>query len=346
MGRKRKASVTLPKHVHEVKRPSGAVNYYFQRYRGTPKQEKAIRLPDDPLSKAFADALKAAQDGPDPGKFARFIDDYTGSPHFSKLAQKTQVEYKRYLNTIARPLFGPDDPRDLKPFHLANLRDDIGSEKPAKANGFLGAVGAMFAWGIEKNWADDNPAHHVTRLEGGEYKPWPQETWDLAAAHLRADLFLGCVFGLYTCQRLGDVLAMSLEHVRNDMIGVIQAKTGKLLWIPLHRELKPIVAERRRAGVGKMPLVMSPAGRHFTVDYFHALWSLEMQKEPQCAIRNQGYVFHGLRKNGVIKLFEAGCTEKEVQSISGQSPEMVAHYSKQVDQVKLAVSAIRKWEAQ
>lgn len=345
MGRKRKASVMLPEYIHEVKRPSGAVNYYFQRYRGTDKQEPAIRLPDDPLSEEFAKALKLAKDGPEPGKFERFIDGYTASPHFLSLATKTQTEYKRYLNTIARPCFGPDDPRDVKPFHLANLRDEIGSEMPAKANGFLGAIGAMYAWGIEKDWADDNPSHHVKRLKGGEYRPWPQEVWDLAAAHLRPDLFLGCVFALYTCQRLGDVLGMNLEHVKDDMVSVVQAKTGKPLWIPLHRELRPIVAERRRAGVGKMPLVMSPAGKHFTRDYFHALWSLEMKNEPQCAIRNQGYVFHGLRKNAVIKLFEAGCTEKEVQSISGQSPEMVAHYSKEVDQVKLAVSAMRKMEA-
>lgn len=338
--------MTLPDYVHEVKRPSGAVNYYFQRYRGTEKQEKAIRLPDDPLSKEFADKLKAAQDGPQPGKFARFIDDYTTSPHFKSNAKKTQTEYKRYLNTIARPAFGPDDPRDVKPSHLADIRDEIGSETPAKANGFLGAVGAMYAWGIEKDWADHNPAHAVTRLKGGEYQPWPQKIWDIAAAHLRADLFLGCIFGLYTCQRLGDVLAMNLDHVKDDMIGVIQAKTGKLLWIPLHRELKPIVAERRKAGIGKMPLVMSPAGKHFTVDYFHALWGLEMKKKPQCAIRDEGYVFHGLRKNAVIKLFEVGCTEKEVESISGQSPQMVAHYSKQVNQVKLAVSAMKKLEAQ
>ena len=345
MGRKRKAVLVLPDYVHTVKRPSGAVHYYFQRHRGTEKQEKAIRLPDDPMSEEFAKALKAAQDGPSPGKFSLFIDAYTTSPWFLSRAKKPQTEYKRYLE-IARGCFGREDPRHVMPFHLANLRDDFGSETPAKANNLIAAIGAMYAWGIEKNYADVNPTHHVSRLEGGEYEPWPENIWELAMTHLRADLRLACVFCLYTGQRISDVLAMNLEHVRDDKISVVQIKTGKPLWIPLHRELKPVLAERRQAGIGRMPLVMSPAGKHFTVDYFHAQWGLEMKKAPQCAIRNQGYVPHGLRKNAVIKLLEAGSTTKEVESITGQSSQMIDHYAKRVNQVKLAVSAMQKMEAQ
>lgn len=345
MGRKRKASVMLPKHVHEVKRPGGKVNYYFQRHRGTKKQEKAIRLPDDPLSEDFAKKLRIAQDGPSKGRFAEFVDAYQVSPWFLSRAAKTQKEYKRYL-AIARDIYGLMDPREIMPFNLAELRDEYGLKTPAKANSLVATIGAMYAWGIEKNWADVNPADKVSRLEGGEYQPWPQEIWDLAMAHLRPDFRLFCLFALFTGQRLGDVLAMNLEHVKDDMISVRQAKTGKPLWIPLHSELRPTVAERRLSGIGKMPLIMSPASKHYTVDYFHAQWGLEMKKEPQCAIRNQGYVPHGLRKNAVNKLLEAGCTEKEVESITGQSPQMVAHYAKAVNQVKLAVSAMKKLEAQ
>lgn len=69
-----------------------------------------------------------------------------------------------------------------------------------------------------------------------------------------------------------------------------------------------------------------------------------MKKDPHGRIRQQGFVFHGLRKNAVNKLLEVGCTEKEVESITGQSPAMVAHYSKRVNQLKLARRAIDKLE--
>jgi hypothetical protein len=55
-------------------------------------------------------------------------------------------------------------------------------------------------------------------------------------------------------------------------------------------------------------------------------------------------VFHGLRKSAVVLLLEAGATDAEAAAITGQSREMVAHYSRQVCQRKLAAAAILKWE--
>ena len=43
-------------------------------------------------------------------------------------------------------------------------------------------------------------------------------------------------------------------------------------------------------------------------------------------------------------LLEAGCTDAEVAAITGQSHQMIEHYSKQVNQKKLASTAILKWE--
>ena len=65
---------------------------------------------------------------------------------------------------------------------------------------------------------------------------------------------------------------------------------------------------------------------------------------PLAIIKKQGLVFHGLRKSAVVILLEAGCTDAEVSAITGQSRQMVEHYSRQVNQRKLAASAILKWE--
>jgi predicted transcriptional regulator len=55
---------------------------------------------------------------------------------------------------------------------------------------------------------------------------------------------------------------------------------------------------------------------------------------------------HGLRKNAVNTLIEAGCTVGEVSAITGQTLAMVEHYAKQRNNLKLAKRAMGKWEAQ
>jgi hypothetical protein len=60
--------------------------------------------------------------------------------------------------------------------------------------------------------------------------------------------------------------------------------------------------------------------------------------------RERNLVFHGLRKSAVVMLLEAGCTDAEVAAITGQSREMITHYSLMVNQRKLARAAILKWE--
>ena len=52
---------------------------------------------------------------------------------------------------------------------------------------------------------------------------------------------------------------------------------------------------------------------------------------------------HGLRKNAVIALLEAGATVHEVSAITGQTPQMVEHYAREVNQEVLADSAMAKW---
>ena len=58
-----------------------------------------------------------------------------------------------------------------------------------------------------------------------------------------------------------------------------------------------------------------------------------------------GFVFHGLRKSAAMKLAEAGCTDAEIAAITGQTRQIVKYYTKGVDQKRLAMSAMRKWEA-
>src|SRR5262245_1321871 len=56
---------------------------------------------------------------------------------------------------------------------------------------------------------------------------------------------------LYTGQREGDVIRMKRDEIRRlddgtDEIFVIQQKTGTKVWIPLHRDLKTLLAQTPR----------------------------------------------------------------------------------------------------
>jgi len=57
-----------------------------------------------------------------------------------------------------------------------------------------------------------------------------------------------------------------------------------------------------------------------------------------------GYKPHGLRKNAVEVLFQAGCTSAMVSAITGQSLLMLEHYARKRNNRKLAKAAMEKWE--
>src|SRR5262245_53001825 len=46
----------------------------------------------------------------------------------------------------------------------------------------------------------------------------------------------------------------------------------------------------------------------------------------------------------VVFLLEAGCSDAETSSITGQSRRTIEHYAKQVNQRRLNAAAILKWE--
>lgn len=57
--------------------------------------------------------------------------------------------------------------------------------------------------------------------------------------------------------------------------------------------------------------------------------------------------YGGLRKNlepSDYKLREAGCGNREIESITGMSPSMVTRYSRHADQKRLAKAAMRRLE--
>ncbi|WP_339083801.1 tyrosine-type recombinase/integrase [Hyphomicrobium sp. ghe19] len=334
----------LPPHVVQVKNKVGRPYLYLMKFRGTPRAEKAIRLPDDPKSSEFWAEYARAMQLPPAAKKSDTFEDLVGawhaSPEWRQLSEKTKIDWKRYSERI-KASWGELQVRGIGPPNVLTLRD-LYADTPASANNLIRCLSAMLAWSVPRGWRLDNPCREIKPLKGGsEYAPWPWEAIKEAEDRLREDLWQVAALALYTGQREDDVLSMLKTSIHANVISVRQEKTDKQLWIPIHRDLKPIIEKAlARSPKTSLTILTNTLGRPWTADGFRTSWG----KNKPPLVKKRGLVFHGLRKSSVVMLLEAGCSDAEVSSITGQSREMVEHYAKQVNQARLAASAILKWE--
>ena len=127
------------------------------------------------------------------------------------------------------------------PKHVVKLRDSRAST-PADANNLLRTLSAVFTWCALRGWRADNPCRLVPKLKIGDgWAPWPWDAIEHFRSLARPDLWEAAALALYTGQRLSDVLVMGWSDIEGRLISVVQSKTGKRLWIPIHQELKQVL---------------------------------------------------------------------------------------------------------
>ena len=333
----------LPPHVRMVVNRTGRPYYYLQRFRGTNNAHPQIRLPDDPRSpefwEAYARHLNIAPQPPRTDTMAALITAWQLSPEWTQMKPRTQTLWGSLANHIV-DAWGPLEVKGVRPRHVLALRDALASQ-PAKANNLMRCLGSVMSWSVPRGWRDDNPCSEIKPLKGGEgYDPWPWDVIESAERELsskRPDLWWAVALALYTGQRMGDVLAMRWSAINaGGIISVKQGKTGKELFIPLHKDLRAVLDGIPRHAV----TILTSAERTPWQTGFQVAWA---KHKPQ-AVRDKALVFHGLRKSAVVMLLEAGCTDAEVASVTGQSRQMIEWYAKQVNQGKLSRAAMLKWE--
>ena len=86
----------------------------------------------------------------------------------------------------------------------------------------------------------------------------------------------------YTGQRQADVLRMSPSDIEDGGINVVQQKTGKELWVPLHPDLRGALE-----GWHSSPYVLDRKGNGYTSDRFRAGWAEFMTRTPAGRIRGR-----------------------------------------------------------
>jgi len=257
---------------------------------------------------------------------------YQLSPEFRNRKPRTQTTYLIYLRGIEEEM-GDAPVSEIERRDVQALLDKL-QDRPGAANMTLAVLRNLFKRALKRDWVDADPTRDVGFVEGGDatHEPWPEQLVAAALADPAVRLPVALLY--YTAQRIGDVCQMRWTDIEEGYLSVTQEKTDKPLEIRVHSALAKILAGQPRDAA--------------TIIHFRGkpIKTSTLRERLQRWADKQGLhvVAHGLRKNAVNALLEAGCSVGETAAISGQSLAMVEHYAKRRNNRKLGSAAIGRWE--
>jgi integrase len=261
---------------------------------------------------------------------------YEVSPEFISLAENTKRNYSRYLAAANRLIRGPDGSSpaatSINPRDVVQLRDKLAST-PGAASATVRALGALFAWASrpEYGYVPTNPAARIATFKTKPHEQWPVELLEEALSDTAVQLPVALLY--FTGQRIGDVVKMRWNDVEGGGIRVFAQKTKSKLWISLSSELAELLDAAPKTSTH---ILTNAYGRPDSSQ------ALRHRLQAWAKARGHKVVPHGLRKNAVSALLEAGCSIAEVQSITRQTLQMIEHYAQGRDQRQIGRGAIIK----
>lgn len=259
------------------------------------------------------------------------------SPEFYQLKPNSQRSYSRYLSKADRMM--RDKRGDSIPVKAIERRDVIAlrdalADTPGAASQTVRSLAALFSWAIENGRSTENPAREIRKFRAKPHEPWPEALVDEALGDPQVGLAVALL--LFTGQRINEVVNMSWADIRGDYMRVFVQKTQQRMDVAILPELGDML---RRTPKAAPTILVNANGRPWTQS------GLRQKLQDWAKARGHKVVPHGLRKNAVNALLEAGCTAAEVSGITGHSIQMVEHYSKAVNRKSLGRAAVVKLDA-
>jgi integrase len=332
----------LPRYVRP-KTAKGHTYYYFDAGKGPDGKRALIKLPDikDPRFGGALSRAAATRTNKQKLKGTLTLDglirQFEKSPEFDKLAASTKRSYLLYLgraNTLLRSKAGDSPPaRAIAKSDVINLRDQLSVTKGA-ASQIVRAVGALYAWAIKNDKAAKNPASEVSLFEAQEHQPWPEDLIEEALKDPQVGMPVALLY--FTGQRINEVVKMRWDDIKSDHMTVYVQKTKSDLMVAILPELREMLDRQERP---TLTILSNVNGKPWTQS------GLRQKLQAWAKERGHKVVPHGLRKNAVNSLFEAGCTAAEVSGITDQSIGMLELYAKGRNKLKLGKAAVLKFDA-
>ena len=326
-----------------TKKAKGKTYYYFDYGKREDGQRDLRRLPnikDRRFGDCYARAL--GERGKATGKRGvltgeSLIRMYEKSPEFRGLSENTKRSYAIYLNRankLMRNGKGESFPaKKVERKDIIALREAL-ADTPGAASQTVRAVGAMFSWAVDNEKVADTPVKNVKKFKGAPHEPWPEGLLEAALEDPQVGMPTALLY--FSGQRIDDVVAMKWSDIRGDHMLVNVKKKDKQIKVAILPEL----AERLNAlDKSAVTILTNSNGKPWKQG------GLRQKLQAWAKERGHKVVPHGLRKNAVISLLEAGCTAAEVAGITDQSIQMVEHYAAKVNKLHLGRAAVVKFDA-
>lgn len=234
--------------------------------------------------------------------------------------------------------FGDVAAADLQRKHIKSILAKR-SDTPHAAAHLLRLLRKLTGVALDQEWIEYDPTYRIKfRPAYKGWKAWPDESrltferkWRLGTTPR-----LVYALALYFGHRRSDVARVRWADLEITAGNVVQKKTGKALWIPMHTELVAALEATERRGEY---VVLTQYGAPFSAKGL----GLRMQEWTEKAGLKPGHTLHGLRKTLGKLLAESGATTRELMAVLGHDD--IAHaelYSREAEQRSLASEAMRK----
>lgn len=311
----------------------GKTYYYFRR--GSVRK----KLPDNPDSPEFDRAywdLRSGSSGYNAKTtFSVLIDSYYKTPRFQRLKPNTQKGYMATMELI-REKNGNKDFTRLTRKGVIAARDKY-APTWRKANAMVECLSFLAKHAIDLEWITANPAQGVEKLKGGSYEAWPdamlrayERYCDENDLQLERTVYELCTG---TGQRIGDVCNMTWDQFTDDgYMKVIQEKTGQFVEVYCPQRLQDYLAQLPKTGRHILAKNLTQPTSKRRVQTL-----VQVVRE---AIGAEKYVIHGWRYNAAKELAEAGCSDAQIQAVTGhRTLEMAQKYRSQAERKQLSKDA-------
>lgn len=270
---------------------------------------------------------------------------YRTNPKFTGLASRTRQDYDKHLAYFDEKL-GKLSPRQIERHHVIAWREAWAKKhSPHFANYRARVLSIVMEHAKDMGLltkSDENPAKGLKALkyDKSERREWPTEKVEsFRAAHPYGTRERTCFeLCLGTGQRIGDVLRMQWGHIRGAFISVRQSKGGKNMEIPMTEHLRAALAATPR-NENALYILAKDMRKTKTPGPWAYRSASQAMRAAREAVGALDYDLHALRYTAGVELLLAGCDDDQIASITGQSLEMVRHYTRHVRQKARAEQA-------
>lgn len=283
---------------------------------------------------------------------------YLNSYDYAQLKFNTQKQYIYYL-TLLNFQIGE---QDLTIFHdrktyrtLTDMIEKMAYEKKRTASYFQTVIKILIKWGYQKGYLEhDHSKLLCVQIERSRRidNVWTNEQIELVIKNSPVE-FSDLIFFLSeTGLRQSDAIRLKVtEHLKTRPDGTlfffIQQKKIKghnalrgMLTVVLTQKLKKWFYNRTTGKDGY--LLTSPNSQPWTPEKINFTWKNIKNK---LGLADSSITLHGLRKNAVLNLMNAGCSHGQIAALIGWNLKTVTeildnHYY--VDRTNVAIEAVNK----